>query len=62
VNLAGKAYKKELTSQDSHYFIKYTVIIKKNTDDVAQLFWARMKDIKAILRYKNFQRADPAQF
>ena len=28
----------------------------------AQLFWARIKDIKAILRYKNFQSAAPAQF
>ena len=28
----------------------------------AQLFWARIKDIKAILRYKNFKSADPAQF
>ena len=27
-----------------------------------QLFWARIKDIKAILRYKNFKSADPTQF
>ena len=29
---------------------------------VAQLFWVRIRDIKAILRYKNFQSAAPAQF
>ena len=33
-----------------------------STARAAQLFWARIKDIKAILRYKNFQSADPAQF
>ena len=27
-----------------------------------RLFWARIKDIKAILRYKNFESAAPAQF
>ena len=29
---------------------------------VPQLFWARIKDNKVILRYKNFQSAAPAQF
>ena len=28
----------------------------------AQLFWARIKDNKAILRYKNFQSAALAEF
>ena len=28
----------------------------------SQLFWARIKDNKAILRYKNFQSEAPAQF
>ena len=29
---------------------------------MAQLFWARIKDIKAILRYKNFKSADQLSF
>ena len=29
--------------------------------DMTQLFWARIKDNKAISRYKNFRSAAPAQ-
>ena len=38
--------------------VAHAVILTKT----AQLFWARIRDIKAILRYKNFQSGAPAQF
>ena len=47
---------------DDSFILPCNNIPVESTDPVAQLFWARIKDINAILRYKNFQRAHPAQF